>query len=154
MINWRRNCNVKKPISVSIGHKINVSFSFLCFLSLNHNFEEDWRSFSSVIFLDYLTSCPRHIIPRRKSNVSKRRFIKRNKSSKSYLDRFLFSQWKISRVSLEQSCHELQNTAVELEKRLKMIDEESMWNFSVFFQSLISLTPGIFIEEKQHISFL
>ncbi|CAF3324525.1 unnamed protein product [Rotaria socialis] len=27
--------------------------------------------------------------------------------------------------SLEQSCHELQNTAAELEKRLKMIDEES-----------------------------
>ncbi|CAF1500377.1 unnamed protein product, partial [Didymodactylos carnosus] len=27
--------------------------------------------------------------------------------------------------SLEQSCHELTNTAVELEKRLKLIDEES-----------------------------
>ncbi len=34
----------------------------------------------------------------------------------------------IPRLSLEQSCHELQNTAVELEKRLKMIDEESMSN--------------------------
>ncbi|CAF3654116.1 unnamed protein product [Rotaria sordida] len=30
------------------------------------------------------------------------------------------------KLSLEQSCHELQNTASELEKRLKMIDEESM----------------------------
>ncbi|CAF2438699.1 unnamed protein product [Rotaria sp. Silwood2] len=29
------------------------------------------------------------------------------------------------KLSLEQSCHELQNTAAELEKRLKMIDEES-----------------------------
>ncbi|CAF0904931.1 unnamed protein product [Rotaria sp. Silwood1] len=29
------------------------------------------------------------------------------------------------KLSLEQSCHELQNTAGELEKRLKMIDEES-----------------------------
>ncbi|CAF1125943.1 unnamed protein product [Rotaria sordida] len=29
------------------------------------------------------------------------------------------------KLSLEQSCHELQNTASELEKRLKMIDEES-----------------------------
>ncbi|CAF2438718.1 unnamed protein product [Rotaria sp. Silwood2] len=28
------------------------------------------------------------------------------------------------KLSLEQSCHELQNTAAELEKRLKMIDEE------------------------------
>jgi len=35
-------------------------------------------------------------------------------------------------LSLEQSCHELQNTAVELEKRLKMIDEESMLNFHFF----------------------
>ncbi|CAF4208792.1 unnamed protein product, partial [Rotaria magnacalcarata] len=30
----------------------------------------------------------------------------------------------MNRSSLEQSCHELQNTAAELEKRLKMIDEE------------------------------
>lgn len=41
-----------------------------------------------------------------------------------------------SRSSLEQSCHELQNTAIELEKRLKMIDEEST---STYFEHLSTI---------------
>lgn len=41
----------------------------------------------------------------------------------------------MNRSSLEQSCQELQNTAAELEKRLKMIDEESKSNFIETFSS-------------------
>ncbi len=52
-------------------------------------------------------------------------------------------------MSLEQSCHELQNTAVELEKRLKMIDEESMLNFH-FFVSLFEYWKNHF-KNKFHI---